>query len=352
MLNLRGKHVLIAINGNRKRGRFRGRTTTNGNIENTTTNGNRGRTTTNGNIENRDSKSEFLEWNLILALIIPLIDLNCHVTLLSGSLYSEKSLVDDKQQSHVSNQTTNLLPSTTADHSKQLLIKISEMGHFGWIQRDPLPSDASNYHWTILLSNNPQTQDAWINCPKSRNWISVLDHPELCDISLDFLLKKPLSDVIRDARHLLDNQSIVLKNIQESDQKGESSQKTHEVDDVCSETSFASSTTLNSSTENCRKGVLYLVGMGPGSPDLMTLKAHNLIHSCPVIISDRLVCTDIYKSIPSSTKLLFSRKVCGKAHLAQKEINDWILQYLEAGLDVVRAKGGDPFVFGRYCSSL
>jgi uroporphyrin-III C-methyltransferase len=93
--------------------------------------------------------------------------------------------------------------------------------------------------------------------------------------------------------------------------------------------------------------VCYLVGAGPGAADLLTLRALNLIKNAEVVIADRLVSQQIIQLIPKNAKLLFTRKVMGKAIEAQDEISRWILEYLHAGISVVRLKGGDPFLFGR-----
>ncbi|KAL2912461.1 uroporphyrin-III C-methyltransferase [Polyrhizophydium stewartii] len=97
-----------------------------------------------------------------------------------------------------------------------------------------------------------------------------------------------------------------------------------------------------------RRGALFLVGAGPGSPDLLTLRAHALLHSPRVarVIADRLVPPRLLAALDPA-KLVVARKLPGRATDAQREIHAWILDALAAGLNVVRLKGGDPFVFGR-----
>ncbi|KAJ3293803.1 uroporphyrin-III C-methyltransferase [Borealophlyctis nickersoniae] len=94
-----------------------------------------------------------------------------------------------------------------------------------------------------------------------------------------------------------------------------------------------------------RRGALYLVGAGPGSPDLLTLRAFHHLSTADLIISDRLVSPSLLALLP--TPIRFARKVCGRAREAQDEIYAWILEALQSGQKVVRLKGGDPFVFGR-----
>jgi uroporphyrin-III C-methyltransferase len=101
------------------------------------------------------------------------------------------------------------------------------------------------------------------------------------------------------------------------------------------------------STKLTKIPVLYLVGAGPGAVEMLTIKALHLIKSINVIIADRLVSEQVLSLIPATTKVLFARKVCGRAREAQDEIYEWMLTYLKKGISVIRLKGGDPFLFGR-----
>lgn len=95
------------------------------------------------------------------------------------------------------------------------------------------------------------------------------------------------------------------------------------------------------------RGTLFLVGAGPGSSDLLTIRALSRIQESKVMIVDRLVSQELLNHVPAKCKLLYARKVCGRADLAQQEINDWTISFLERGESVTRLKCGDPYVFGR-----
>lgn len=94
-------------------------------------------------------------------------------------------------------------------------------------------------------------------------------------------------------------------------------------------------------------GKVTLVGAGPGDPDLLTVKAARLIGSARLVVYDRLVSAEILALIPPEAEQVFAGKECGRHYLTQSETNDLLLRLARSGRDVVRLKGGDPFVFGR-----
>lgn len=94
-------------------------------------------------------------------------------------------------------------------------------------------------------------------------------------------------------------------------------------------------------------GRVYLVGAGPGAPDLLTVRAHRLIEQASVLVYDRLVSDEILALAPRSATRLFVGKAPSRHSLSQTEINALLVKLALAGRDVVRLKGGDPFIFGR-----
>jgi uroporphyrin-III C-methyltransferase len=86
---------------------------------------------------------------------------------------------------------------------------------------------------------------------------------------------------------------------------------------------------------------VHLVGAGPGDPGLITARGLELVRACDVLIHDSLVSPELVAEAPDDA-LVISR-----ARLGQKAIDELLVAYGRAGLDVVRLKGGDPFVFGR-----
>ncbi len=97
---------------------------------------------------------------------------------------------------------------------------------------------------------------------------------------------------------------------------------------------------------NC-SGTVYLVGAGPGHPDLLTLKAAELIRSADVIVHDRLIQEAVLAMARPDAELIYMGKPLGCHHSLQDEINEMLVRKAAEGKMVVRLKGGDPFVFGR-----
>ena len=92
---------------------------------------------------------------------------------------------------------------------------------------------------------------------------------------------------------------------------------------------------------------VWLVGAGPGDPELLTLKAVRLIESADVVLYDSLISPEILAYIPSSSRRVHVGKRCGAHKLSQEEINRLLYRCAKKYPRVVRLKGGDPFVFGR-----
>jgi len=94
-------------------------------------------------------------------------------------------------------------------------------------------------------------------------------------------------------------------------------------------------------------GKVWLVGAGPGDPDLLTLKAARLIAAADAIVYDHLVGEGVRALFPDWARQIYVGKKAAKHTLKQEEINRLLVDLAREGLAVVRLKGGDPFIFGR-----
>ena len=243
--------------------------------------------------------------------------------------------------------------------------------------------DEYKFSFVIAATNNEDLNKKIAKDANDKNiLVNVVDRPEICDFIFPSILERGpvtvsvstggaspvLARMLRTkletsipggygklAKIVSDNRVVVrkkFKNFKSNRIFWEEILNSKFVDLVLSGQEGAAEKFLEKEIENFdenkkSEGEVYLVGAGPGDPDLLTFRALRLMQQADIVLYDRLVHPDIIELVRRDAQKIYVGKKRDQHTVRQDEINQLLVKYAKEGNRVLRLKGGDPFIFGR-----
>jgi len=242
-----------------------------------------------------------------------------------------------------------------------------------------ISSLGSNYSLIIAATDNKQVNKKLFNFAKKNNiLINVVDQPELCTCTFGSIVER--GDLViaistggsapvfarnlrekfetllpQSTKQLIDFSSSIREKVIRSFSQFNKRRIFWELffDAFATKKNITKSNLTKLSNQLIKSlriknsGEVFLVGAGPGDPELLTLRALHLIQKADVCIYDNLVSKDILELVRRDAHMIYAGKLRNNHTIEQKEINKLLVNYAKKGLRVLRLKGGDPFMFGR-----
>jgi uroporphyrin-III C-methyltransferase/precorrin-2 dehydrogenase/sirohydrochlorin ferrochelatase len=238
---------------------------------------------------------------------------------------------------------------------------------------------SSNYSLIIAATDNKQVNKKLFNFANKNNiLINVVDQPELCTCTFGSIvergdlvvaistggsapvfarnLREKLETLLpQSTKQLIDFSSTIREKVIRSFSQFNKRRIFWELffdafatkKNITKSNLTKLSNQLIKSLRNKNSGEVFLVGAGPGDPELLTLRSLHLIQKADVCIYDNLVSKDILELVRRDAQMIYAGKLRNNHTIEQKEINKLLVNYAKKGLRVLRLKGGDPFMFGR-----
>ena len=254
--------------------------------------------------------------------------------------------------------------------------------HLNLLQRSFTPADLQGYRLVVSATDNKETNQLVARTAEEQNiLVNVVDNPALCSFIfpaiidrspiiaavssggaapvLARLLRAKIESIIPPAYGRLAQlaekfRTDVKKHIKEPAQRrifwenifqGSVAELVFAGNDQKAEQQLQQ--TLVKQKDSVSPGEVYLIGAGPGAPDLLTFRALRLMQQADVIVYDHLVSSEILDLARRDSEKIYVGKQREKHTLSQESINTLLADLAKAGKRVVRLKGGDPFIFGR-----
>lgn len=276
-------------------------------------------------------------------------------------------------------QLTLIAPQLTPS-----LLELVNNGRIHHVPRNWQQGDAIGMRLVIAATNNPTVNIAiHSECEATGILVNVVDHPELCRFIVPSIVdRSPLMIAISSggqapvlARHLrarieawlphgygvlarlagqfrdqvktsFGDRERERRRFWESALEGAAAEKALAGDEQGAAAALTAELE-RAQADTRQQGAVYLVGAGPGNPDLLTFRALRLMQKADVVLYDNLVSSDILALVRRDAERLYVGKKASNHALPQEEINKLLVKLAQEGKTVLRLKGGDPFIFGR-----
>jgi len=288
-----------------------------------------------------------------------------------GEIAERKINLIIKANANVEVLARKFTPNVEQIISKKKLKKIKKSLDIGTL--------SSNYSLIIAATDNKQVNKKLFNFAKKNNiLINVVDQPELCTCTFGSIvergdlvvaistggsapvfarnLREKLETLLpQSTKQLIDFSSTIREKVIRSFSQFNKRRIFWELffdafatkKNITKSNLTKLSNQLIKSLRNKNSGEVFLVGAGPGDPELLTLRSLHLIQKADVCIYDNLVSKDILELVRRDAQMIYAGKLRNNHTIEQKEINKLLVNYAKKGLRVLRLKGGDPFMFGR-----
>ena len=273
--------------------------------------------------------------------------------------------------------TTGLRTRVIAPEAKSKFRQLAAEGRIEWVQRAFEPTDLDGNFFVIAATNDPEV-NATVYRESVRRGILVnsVDDPPHCDFYFGSVVRRgnlqvaistagESPSVAQQLRREIDEQlpkdlgpwlaqiGHLRRDILATHQAGEDRKSLlHRIAKRQILKSNAGpmrpqAPELSREDQNTDSGTVFLVGAGPGDPDLLTVKAQRLIQSADVILHDDLVTPAILSLANPNAEIVNVGKRCGTKLITQEDINALMVSYARDYPTVIRLKSGDPLIFGR-----
>ncbi len=259
-----------------------------------------------------------------------------------------------------------------------------EQQHYQWLSRDFQEDDLDGKAVVIAATDDEAVNQTVSTLAQARNLpVNVVDNPALCSFIMPSIIdRSPVQiaistggaspvlarmlrtqlegsipaaygklaslverfrDKVKDALPSVD----ARKNFWEDILEGPVAELSFSGKEQAAEQALEQALTETASEGDTTKGEVFLVGAGPGDPDLLTFRALRLMQKADVVVYDRLVSKPIMELVRRDAEKIYVGKARANHAVPQEGINDILVRLAQEGKRVLRLKGGDPFIFGR-----